>query len=215
MLGPKKKSTNRLSSLFVGSADSHDTTPAKAPSPVPSQSTGKLTKVKQRVASVTRLAPDYPPPPPPKPTDEASLSNPTIQPVEPAGLGVAGPSQISQASASTLEVPPSALDIPSLKNPQSRSSSRPGTPNGDASPDGHLRKARRRSRLFGGSLSGERPNVNSEAGRHDPLAWIVGHQGKVPYNLTMLLNGEHVSRQTPYWTLPKMLTNWEGTRALG
>jgi hypothetical protein len=25
-----------------------------------------------------------------------------------------------------------------------------------------------------------------------PLAWIVGHKGKVPYNLAMLLNGEKV-----------------------
>jgi hypothetical protein len=88
--------------------------------------------------------------------------------------------------------PPPHLDVPS-RSSSPGFGSRPGTPNLDPNGEGKLKKLRRKSGLFG--------NVNSSvtdvsrggaADGSSPLAWIVGHKGKVPYNLTMLLNGEKV-----------------------
>jgi hypothetical protein len=44
--------------------------------------------------------------------------------------------------------------------------------------------------MFGGSQGSD--GVIPDAAHAKPLAWIVGHQGKVPYNLAMLVNGEKV-----------------------
>lgn len=178
MLGDKKKSSRRLSSLFSvgsGSSESQESKPSK-PSPVPSESGGRLTKVKKRISSATHLAPEYPPPASHNSSREVSLSNPTIQPV-------GGPA----ASLEALEPPPS-LDVPSRTS--SPFNSRPSTPNADGQSEGNLKKLRRKSRLFGGSQSGD--GVAVDPSHANPLAWIVGHKGKVPYNLTMLLNGEKV-----------------------
>ncbi|KAL6705635.1 hypothetical protein ACN47E_006582 [Coniothyrium glycines] len=175
MLSDKKKASHRLSSLFsVGSSDSQESSKPPKTSPLPSESSGRLTKVKKRLSSATHLAPEYPPPPP-KPRG-VSLSRPTIQPVE-------GP----PAALAALEPPPS-LDVPSRAS--SPHSSRPATPPADASSEGNLKKLRRKSRLFGGSQGGD--DAAMGAAHASPLAWIVGHPGKVPYNLTMLLNGEKV-----------------------
>lgn len=178
MLGDKKKSSHRLSSLFsVGSGSSEpQENKAAKPSPVPSESGGRLTKVKKRISSATHLAPEYPPPASHNSSREVSLSNPTIQPV-------GGPA----AALEALEPPPS-LDVPSRTT--SPYNSRPGTPNADGASEGNLKKLRRKSRLFGGSQGGNEPLTGAAAA--SPLAWIVGHKGKVPYNLTMLLNGEKV-----------------------
>jgi hypothetical protein len=70
----------------------------------------------------------------------------------------------------------------------------------DPSSEGKLKKLRRKSGLFGGPP----PGLEGVGGAHSrtststsnaasPLAWIVGHKGKVPYNLTFLLNGEKVA----------------------
>ncbi|CAO2652473.1 Nn.00g007560.m01.CDS01 [Neocucurbitaria sp. VM-36] len=180
MLGEKKKSSHRLSSLFsVGSSDSQESKSTKATTASSSESSGRLTKVKKRISSATHLAPEYPPPPPPKSARDVSLSNPTIQAVEPA------------ASLEPLEPPPT-LDVPSRGSSPSRGGSRPGTPNLDAPSEGNLKKLRRKSRLFGGSQGGDGALPDAQHGQSSPLAWIVGHHGKVPYNLTMLLNGEKV-----------------------
>lgn len=179
MLGDKKKSAHRLSSLFLGgsaASDSSENKPSKT-SPVPSESGGRLTKVKKRLSSATHLTPEYPPPASRNSSREISLSNPTIQPV-------GGPA----AAFEPLEPPP-PLDEPSRS--VSPHGSRPATPNGDGTSDSNLKKLRRKSRLFGGSQSGD--GVATGMSRESPLAWIVGHKGKVPYNLTMLLNGEKVS----------------------
>jgi hypothetical protein len=56
-----------------------------------------------------------------------------------------------------------------------------------------LKKLRRKSKLFGSSqVDVGAPAGASSAPHTEPLAWIVGHKGKVPYNLAMLLNGEKV-----------------------
>ncbi|KAJ4373195.1 hypothetical protein N0V83_003488 [Neocucurbitaria cava] len=187
MLGEKKKSSHRLSSLFsVGSSDSHDSKSTKASTAPSSESSGRLTKVRNRLSSATHLAPEYPPPPPPKGGRDVSLSNPTIQPVE------------SIEPAASLEPldPPPALEVPSRGTSPSRSGSRPGTrpgtPNLDAPSEGNLKKLRRKSRLFGGGSVSDGAIPDTQHGHNSPLAWIVGHKGKVPYNLTMLLNGEQV-----------------------
>ena len=184
MLGGKKKSSNRLSGLFSkGSSDTHDNGSAKTKSTTSSESTGRLTKVKNRLSSATHLAPEYPPPPPPSAPRHVSLSNPTIQPVEPVE---------PTAPIEPLEPPP-ALAVPGSRNASpSRGSSRPGTPNADSSTEGNLKKLRRKSKLFGGSQAGDEATGGIPQAQTNPLAWIVGHKGKVPYNLAMLLNGEKV-----------------------
>jgi hypothetical protein len=46
------------------------------------------------------------------------------------------------------------------------------------------------------------------------MAWVVGHKGRVPYNLTMLLNGEKVSRKR--WTPEHMMADGlSGAGAVG
>jgi|TARA_R110002003_G_scaffold2062_5_gene23956 hypothetical protein len=180
MLGDKKKSSNRLSGLFSKS-DAQDSSSAKTKSTTSSESTGRLTKVKNRIASATHLAPEFPPPPPPTAPRHVSLSNPTIQPVEPVE---------STASLAPLEPPPT-LGVPRSRA-SSPVSSRPGTPNADSSGEGNLKKLRRKSKLFGGSQAGDEAPGGISNAQHKPLAWIVGHKGKVPYNLAMLLNGEKV-----------------------
>ncbi|KAH8708442.1 hypothetical protein GQ44DRAFT_691027 [Phaeosphaeriaceae sp. PMI808] len=173
MLGDKKKSTNRLSGLFSkGSSDTHDSGSANTKSATPSESTSRLTKVKNRISSATHLAPEYPSPSPSVAPRHSSLQNPP--PSRPPALA-------------PLEPPPSfgGGSAGSRNASPSRGSSRPGTPNAD---HGNLKKLRRKSKLFGGSQTGEEVN-----GVHNsPLAWIVGHKGKVPYNLAMLLTGEKV-----------------------
>ncbi|KAH7081094.1 hypothetical protein FB567DRAFT_501373 [Paraphoma chrysanthemicola] len=182
MLGDKKKSSNRLSGLFSKS-DAPDNSSAKTKSTTPSESTGRLTKVRNRISSATHLAPEYPPPPPPSAPRDASLSNPTIQPVEPAE---------SIASLAPLEPPPT-LGVPGSRTSSPvRGRSRPGTPNADSSNDGSLKKLRRKSKLFGGSQAGDEVPGGISNAQPGPLAWVVGHKGKVPYNLAMLLNGEKV-----------------------
>jgi hypothetical protein len=194
MLGDKKKSSHRLSSLFSsGSSDSSDSKNTKL-SPVPSsESSSRLTKVRQRISSATHLTPEYPLPPTPKSPRGASLSNPTIQPVE------------SAADLEPLEPPP-ALDGPSRTS--SPFNSRPGTPTltVDTGSEGKLKKLRRKSGLFGGALIGDDTTAGAPQGHASPLAWIVGHKGKVPYNLTFLLNGEKVGKTVAIYTIRGVLT---------
>lgn len=186
MLGGKKKSSNRLSGLFSKSSDAPESGSNKLKSPTPTESTGRLTKVRNRLSSATHLAPDYPPPQPSNTQRPVSLSNPTIQPVE---------SLESTANLAPLEPPP-PLAAPGSRNasPSGRGS-RPGTPGADSGSEGNLKKLRRRSKLFGGSQIGD--GLTGAGGaptaQNSPHAWIVGHKGKVPYNLAMLLNGEKVS----------------------
>lgn len=180
MLSANKKSGRRLSSLFsMSSAESKES--GSAPS---SESSSRLSKVKKRITSHS-LAPDYPPPS----AQKISVSAPvTIQPVESVA-----------AAFEPLEPPPPL----SGSNPNSRSSSpnrlnksRPGTPDaGLLTPtDPSVKKSRRKSRLFGGGESSEERVHDSSRphSKNGPLAWVVGHKGKVEYNLTMLLNGEKV-----------------------
>jgi hypothetical protein len=179
MLGDKKKSSNRLSGLFSKStSDSQDAASTKTRSTT-SDSTGRLTKVRNRISSATHLAPEYPTPTSPSAPRHVSLQNPTIQPVE--------TSEFSAAFAPLEPPPPLAAPGSRAASPSSGRGSRPGTPAGDSSAgEGNLKKLRRKSTLVG--LAGATPAQDK------PLAWIVGHKGKVPYNLAMLLNGEKVRR---------------------
>jgi hypothetical protein len=184
MLGHKKKSSRRLSSIFGSSASSEPSTSSSntyvSATPASSESSSRLTKVRNRLSSATHLAPEYPPPSAPTPRP-VSLSNPTIQPVEPADL-------------EPLEPPP-PLEVPSRVS--SPANSRPGTPSLEPSSEGKLKKLRRKSGLFGGPPTGleglDGAPHGAPHGNASPLAWIVGHKGKVPYNLTFLLNGEKVA----------------------
>ncbi|KAF1831675.1 hypothetical protein BDW02DRAFT_571798 [Decorospora gaudefroyi] len=169
MLSEKKKSGHRLSSIFSSA-------PSDA-SAASSESSNRLTKVRNRLSSATHLAPEYPPPAAPTSPRALSLENPTIQPV---------------ASAVDLEPlePPPPLEVPSRGT--SPFNSRPGTPLESPS-EGKLKKLRRKSGLFGGAPgSGDDALSGAPHGHARPLAWIVGHKGKVPYNLTFLVNGEKV-----------------------
>ncbi|KAH7407075.1 hypothetical protein DE146DRAFT_607964 [Phaeosphaeria sp. MPI-PUGE-AT-0046c] len=185
MLGNKKKSSNRLSGLFSKSSDTSESGANKVKSPTPTETTNRLTKVRNRLSSATHLAPDYPPPQASNAQRPASLANPTIQPVE---------SLESTAKLAPLEPPP-PLTAPGSRNvsPSGRGS-RPGTPGADSGSEGNLKKLRRRSKLFGGSQMGDglTGGGSAPAAQDSPHAWIVGHKGKVPYNLAMLLNGEKV-----------------------
>ncbi|KAF1947419.1 hypothetical protein EJ02DRAFT_449594 [Clathrospora elynae] len=180
MLGDQKKSSHRLSSLFsAGSSDTPDSKPIKT-SPVPSSETSsRLTKVRNRLSSATHLAPEYSSPPLKSPRG-VSLSNPPIQP-----MGAA----YAPATAFEPLEPPPALEVP--PRGESPYNSRPGTPNLDVPAEGKLKKLRRRSGMFGGG-SGDDTTAGAQQGQDCPLAWIVGHKGKVPYNLAVLLNGEKV-----------------------
>jgi hypothetical protein len=202
MLGDKKKSTNRLSGLFSkGSSDTQDTSSART-NTTSSQSTGRLTKVKNRISSATHLAPEYPPPSPPTAPRHVSLANPTIQPVTPVE---------STASLEQLEPPPAFGASPGSRNASpsrggpSHGGSRPGTPGADSATEGNLKKLRRKSKLFGGSLVDEGTGSVTQT-QESPLAWIVGHKGKVPYNLAMLLNGEKVRRSSQVGAQASVLT---------
>jgi len=188
MLGDKKKSSNRLSGLF--SKAPSDTLEPK-PKTTSSESTGRLTKVKNRISSATHLAPEYPPPPPPNAPRHVSLSNPTIQPVETTEESAAALEPLEPPHAPALAVPGSRNSSPSRSRPGSRQNSRPGTPS-DSATEGNLKKLRRRSKLFGGSQAGDEFAGGVPQAHDSPLAWIAGHKGKVPYNLAMLLNGERV-----------------------
>lgn len=178
MISDKKRSSRRISSLFsLGSNGSDQQGTASAAS---SESSGRLSKVKDRIASATHLTPDYPPPEPPEPP---SLRHLTITPVESA-----------PAALQSLQ-PPRSISSPVSRSSSPSRPNSPGTPNSDggggllAPADAH-KKLKRRSRLFAGTQSSD--ERISEPGPR-PLAWVVGHRGKVPYNLTMLLNGEKVS----------------------
>lgn len=187
---PRKNAGRRLSSLFsMGSADSKDSNESKdTSSTTSSQSSSRLSKVKKRIVSHS-LTPDYPAPDP-SPRSVPPTAPVTIQHVESAS-----------AAFEPLEPPPPLTS----SNPNSRSSSpsrlnksrpvTPGsTPNGGLliPSDPEVKKNRRRSKLFGyGDSSDERVQ---DGQRHvgGPLAWVVGHKGKVEYSLTLLLNGERV-----------------------
>ncbi|KAF2469870.1 uncharacterized protein BDR25DRAFT_343534 [Lindgomyces ingoldianus] len=171
----KKRSSHRLSSLFSSSSAPDHQDMGSAAS---SDSSGRLSKaVKSRVSSAQHLAPTYPPPPVP---DYAFLKQPTITPVKPAPAALQPPPPLS--SPDSRSASPAHSDL----------NSRPGTPDNGSSrltPADGLKKLKRRSRLFGGGQSSdEQVNVSGQG----PLAWVVGHRGKVPYNLAMLLNGEKV-----------------------
>lgn len=207
MLGDKKKSSNRLSGLFSKStSDTQDAASTKTKSTTASDSTGRLTKVRNRISSATHLAPDYPTPTSPSAPRHVSLQNPTIQPVE---------TEFSAAFA-PLEPPP-PLAVPGSRNasPSGRGS-RPGTPGGESSAgDGNLKKLRRKSKLFGGSQADLVGAVDAPPPQEKPLAWIVGHKGKVPYNLAMLLNGEKVGQSVARSGLSEYTDIDEGYRTLG
>lgn len=183
MMGEKKKSSHRLSSLFFLGGSSE---PQQSQSAASSESSGRLSKVKNRIssaaststtqsASATHLtAPEYPPPSPQR--RQSPPNQLTIQPVGSPNL-------------EPLEPPPH-LDVPSRSSSPGGFGSRPGTPNLEVGNEGKLKKLRRKSGFFGG---GNNSSTDlSRAGGNNPLAWIVGHKGKVSYNLTMLLNGEKV-----------------------
>ncbi|KAF2194500.1 hypothetical protein K469DRAFT_705961 [Zopfia rhizophila CBS 207.26] len=175
----KQRSSRRLSALFGISSNSDQQDVGSVAS---SDSGGRLAKsMKNRLSSTQHLAPDYPPPPPPNHSAHQKL---TIMPVD--------------SAPTALQPPP-----PPISSPGSRSaspirtplSSRPATPNTEAGSgrlaptEGGLKKLKRKSRLFGGGQSSdERVNESGQS----PMAWVVGHRGKVPYNLAMLLNGEKV-----------------------
>lgn len=180
-MGDKKKSSHRLSSLFSLGGSSE---PQQNNSTASSESSGRLGKAKNRISSAassstaqsaTHLtAPEYPPPSPQR--RQSPPNQLTIQPVGSPNL-------------EPLEPPPH-LDVPSRSSSPGGFGSRPGTPNLEAGNEGKLKKLRRKSGLFGGNNSSM--TDISRGGDDSPLAWIVGHKGKVPYNLTMLLNGEKV-----------------------
>ena len=179
MISDKKRSSHRLSSLFSLSSNDAD---HESGSVASSESSSRLTKaVKSRLSSAQHLSPDVPPPPPPQASANQRL---TITPVDPA--------------SNVLQPPPPLSAVSARSNSPMRSpmNSRPGTPTdpngGLLAPNEGAKKIKRRSKLFGGpSSSDERVHDAAQS----PLAWVVGHKAKVSYNLTMLLNGEKVSRQ--------------------
>lgn len=182
-MSDKKKASRRLSSLFSLGGPSE---PQQSNSAASSESSGRLSKVKNRISSVassstaqsaTHLtAPEYPPPSPQR--RQSPPNQLTIQPVGPP-------------SFEPLEPPPH-LDVPSRSSSPGGFGSRPGTPNLDPGNEGKLKKLRRKSGLFGGSNSSVTDISHGGVVGDNPLAWIIGHKGKVPYSLTMLLNGERV-----------------------
>ncbi|KAF2797162.1 hypothetical protein K505DRAFT_270083 [Melanomma pulvis-pyrius CBS 109.77] len=181
----KKRSSRRLSSLFsLGSNSDQPDTGSVASS----NSTGRLTKVKNRLSSATHLAPEYPPPPAPA-YHSASIPQPTIQPVE--------------SAPPALEVPPPPISDSRSRSPSPAplaTTARPATPNAETggsllAPVEGVKKLRRRSKLFGGGQSSDErvhQTGGQPGGQHSPLAWVIGHRGKIPYNLALLLNGEKV-----------------------
>lgn len=182
MMGDKKKSSRRLSSLFSLGGSSE---PQQSNSAASSESSGRLSKVKNRISSAaststqsaTHLtAPEYPPPSP-----QRRQSPPNQLTIQPVG---------GSPALEPLEPPPH-LDVPSRSSSPGGFGSRPGTPNLDN--EGKLKKLRRKSGLFGGTNSSLVDVSRAGDAGESPLAWIVGHKGKVPYSLTMLLNGEKVS----------------------
>lgn len=188
MLSEKKRSSRRLSSLFsLGSSDSQDST-----SNTPSEHTNRLSKVKNRISSATHLAPDYPAPAPPK--ADGQLHPPTIQPVQSAPP----PPLHAPPPIPTAQAPPILPGRPVSRGRQDTATTTTTITSGGASlaptstGDSRLKKLKRKSGLFGGAQSSDE-QVNGAGKEKSPMAWVIGHRGKVPYNLTMLLNGEQVT----------------------
>lgn len=182
MLSDKKRSSHRLSSLFSisSSSDHHE-----SGSVASSESSGRLSKVKNRISSATHLTPDYPPPQPPNYSDQRQL---TIQPVESVPATLEPPPRIPaprSRSESPARPPTAARSRPGTANPDAAGGAALNVPN-----DSKLKKLKRKSGLFGNTPRSSDEGVSDSS--HGPLAWVVGHQGKVSYNLTMLLNGEKV-----------------------
>ncbi|CAI6336356.1 unnamed protein product [Periconia digitata] len=195
MLSSKKRSTHRLSSLFMSSHnDSSDTTSNGS-----SAGSGRLTKLKNRVSSSsTHLPIDQNPPPVPKlpPQHAVPMPPPSSRSAPP----VQAPANITtQEPDAVLQPPPS---IVTMNSPRSRSSSpgrlnksRPNTSQGIsngssmlAPADASAKKSRRASRFFGGGKSSD----DSLKEKNVPQAWVVGHKGKVPYDLAPLITGAPV-----------------------
>lgn len=190
-MGDKKKPSRRISSLFSLGGSSSE--PPASSSAASSESSGRLSKVKNRISSAasssstqqsaTHLtAPEYPEPSMPR-----RQSPPNLLTVQPVGAVTIEP----LSPLSPLSPPPPLLDVPSRSSSPGGFGSRPGTPTVGVEGEGKLRKFRRKSGLFGIG-NGSSTDVSRGGGASKPLAWIVGHKGQVPYNLTMLLNGEKV-----------------------
>ncbi|KAF2203488.1 hypothetical protein GQ43DRAFT_469973 [Delitschia confertaspora ATCC 74209] len=179
----KKKSSYRLSSLFSISSSTSDTTSAA------SSSSSSSTVPKTRQPSAQHLSPNYPPPAPPQ---LGSIPQGlTIVPVESA------PVALQPLSTSRPVSRGSRGDSPARRSPLSSGpSTRPGTPNSEAgnkvAGDALRKRLRRKSKIFTFGSSSHESVYQPENSPASPLAWIVGHEGKVPYNLALLLNGEKV-----------------------
>lgn len=198
-MATKKKSSHRLSSLFslsslsLSSSQDHkdDTRSASASdrlSPVPGYSPnaspgiGKLTKSPhERAGSGQLLTPPVYSSPVPYHSELPSTS-PQIGWLE----DLPPPPTIGDVS------PGSRSMSPSTSRPGSRASSRPATPTLEVTIEGPAQtkhsKLRRMSWMPGSSKSHNRD------GSQAPTAWVVGHPGKIPYNLGPLLAGEKVGR---------------------
>jgi hypothetical protein len=152
-----------------------------------SESSGRLTKVRNRMSSAssaTHLAPDHLAPDHLAPDHLAP-----VQPAAPRHVSLMNPTMESTDLLQPLEPPP-PLSVPGPRTVSpSGSRSRPGTPN-DSANEGNLKKLRRRSKMFGGSAGDT--GAGATQGQHSPVAWIAGHRVKVEYNLGMLLSGEQV-----------------------
>ncbi|KAF2271854.1 uncharacterized protein EI97DRAFT_387025 [Westerdykella ornata] len=171
-MADKKRSSSRLSSLLSLTSiasDNSESSPMASSEPA-----GRFRKVRNRISSATHLSPVYPPPGTAAP---ANLST-TIQPLDSAPPVLASPD------------PPPPIPAPrSCSDPPTRPHSSAGI--GSRDPQlldySKLKKLKRRSAFFAGPRSSD-----ERLQERGPLAWIVGHQGKLPYDLTLLLNGEKV-----------------------
>ena len=206
-MASKKHSNRRVPSLFSLSSSDQG---AKSKSPVedvPSASypsnylsvdanrsripvASKLTKAsRERVPSGQLPPPGYPPPPPPNSElhGQPIITSASAAPATTELLSLHAPLNGTLASG------------PSTRSqPASRASTRPGTPVLDGPNERHSSlpapsnstKAKQRSWLLGGARSSD--ERVSESGHGGPLAWVIGHHGKISYNLSLLIGGEKV-----------------------
>ena len=196
------KTKRRMSALFSlsgGDPEQKLAIPQGNGQPMPPITRGRSPVSAQEARSSSKLTKD-------RRTSSWGQLNPTAQPGQTSGRRRPTLSEVDPDLNEPLPLPP---PIPGVAGPGSRNSSparsvagsgtssRPTTPRRQYSnPDPitlstlnpPMKEEKRKSR----GLFGRSKNKKTEES-HGPLAWVIGHEGRVPYNVSALINGERVS----------------------
>jgi hypothetical protein len=191
MASTRTRASRRISSFFSTTPSLDDSIPAASNTPRTTRSSEALGPVdvaawqpppvrkltKDRAVS-QHIAPGYPPPAPPA---AGQTGQPTTTAVD--------------DNAYTLQSPSSSSPPLLTSQSPSRGPSPPGAGRltSDTLPThSNDKRAKKKSWLLGGSARSSNDRVPDAGSGAGVLAWVAGHDGKVPYNLSLLLGAEKV-----------------------